>query len=173
MFEAALAKGVVLKKFYKELGGDISFANIKEQVVKTGLKNRKIKVMNAELKKVVDRMKTVQSQLQTMLKDSGWVENAREYAEKQGKEVKKLLTSDMGKMKSFLERERKELEKLQKQIPGEVKKLQKFVKVQKKELEKLLTSVRKASGKTSAKKTTGAPRRKSAAKKSSGASAQA
>lgn len=112
--------------------------------------------MNSELKKVVDRVVTAQSQLQAMLKDKTWVEEARKYAEKQSKEVKKLLKADVSKVKTFIERERKELERFQKQIPGEVKKIRKFVDGQKKELEKLLTSVRRtgATGSRTRKSTT-------------------
>lgn len=100
--------------------------------------------MNAELKKVVSRVKTAQTQLQALLKDKTWMEEARKYAERQGKEVKKLLAGDVSKVKTFIEKERKELERFQKQIPGEVDKLRKFVDGQRKELEKLLKTVRKA-----------------------------
>ena len=101
-----------------------------------------MKAMNSEFKKVVTRVKAAQSQLQVMLKDAAWVEDARKYAERQGKEVKKLIKGDVSKMKTFLERERKELNKFQKQIPSEVKKLRKFVTIQKKEFEKLLKGMR-------------------------------
>lgn len=101
--------------------------------------------MNSEVKKVVDRAKKAQSKLQTILKNQDWIEEARKYAEKQRKEVKKLLNSDVVKVKSFLEKERKELERFQKEIPGEVKKLRTFVKTQRKELEKLLKNLRRAS----------------------------
>ncbi len=123
-----------------------------------------MKTMNSELKKVVSRVKTAQVQLQSLLKNKTWVEDARKYAERQGREVKKLFSADVGKVKNFLEKERKELEKFQKQIPGEVKKLRKFVTTQKKEFEKLLLKVRKTNGlkKTrpvaSKKKTAGAKR---------------
>lgn len=102
-----------------------------------------MKSMNAEIKKVVGRVKEAQTQLQSLIKSQDWVEEARKYAERQGKEVKKLFAPDVEKMKSFLERERKELERFQKQIPSEVKKLKKFVNLQKKEFEKLLVNVRK------------------------------
>jgi hypothetical protein len=125
--------------------------------------------MNSEIKKILGRVKEAQSQLQGMIKSQDWIEDARKYAERQGKEVKKLFAPDVEKMRIFLEKERKELERFQKQIPGEVKKFRKFVNVQKKEIEKLLTNVRKmnpGSGtagtrKTKAKKTkTGAPKKK-------------
>lgn len=137
-----------------------------------------MKPMNADLKKVMERFKDAQGQLQNLLKDKTWVEDARKYAERQGKEVKKLLTADVAKVRVFLDRERKELERFQKQIPGEVKKFRKFVDGQKKEFEKLLKSVKKAGangkGKTKAKstkkKSTGA---KKTSKKASAASASA
>ena len=98
--------------------------------------------MNGELKKVVNRVKTAQESLQAVLKNQKWMEDARRYAERQGKEVKKLLSSDLGKVRTFIERERKELDRFQRQIPGEVKKLRAFVEGQRKELEKLLKNVR-------------------------------
>ena len=103
-------------------------------------------MMNTELKRVVSRVKSAQAQLQSVLKDQAWVEDARKYAERQGKEVKKLFTADIVKVKAFLGRERKELERFQKQIPNEVKKLRKFVNEQKKEFGKLLLSMRKPAG---------------------------
>jgi SPX domain protein involved in polyphosphate accumulation len=72
--------------------------------------------MNGELKKILSKVKTAQSQLQSMLKDKTWVEEARKYAEKQGREVKKLLDTDVAKVKTFIERERKELEKLLRRV---------------------------------------------------------
>ena len=104
-----------------------------------------MKSMNSEIKKVVERVKEAQVQLQGLVKSHDWVEEARKYAERQGKEVKKLFAPDVEKMKSFLEREKKELERFQKQIPSEVKKFKKFVNMQKKEFEKLLSNVRKMS----------------------------
>jgi len=97
--------------------------------------------MNAELKKIVSRVKTAQTRLQTVLNKQDWMEEARKYAEKQGTEVKKLLSSDLGKVKTFIERERKELERFQKQIPGEVKKFRKLLMQQRKDLEKMLGSI--------------------------------
>src|ERR1051325_1818452 len=86
------------------------------------MKEKNMKSMNAEIKKVVTRVKEAQVQLQNLVKSQDWIEEARKYAERQGKEVKKLFAPDVEKMKTFLERERKELERFQKQIPGEVKK---------------------------------------------------
>ena len=102
---------------------------------------------NKEIKKIVGKIKSVQKQFHGLVKDKAWLEDARKYAETQGKEIKKLVTGDMGKVKSFLDKEKKGLERFQKQIPGEIKKLKAFVHDQKKELEKLLASVKKASGK--------------------------
>src|SRR4051812_30060237 len=99
--------------------------------------------MNDDLKKVVGRVKAAQKSLQTFFKSQDWVEEARKYAERQGKEVRKLFSSDLTKVKSFLEKERRELERLQKQLPGEVEKLRSFVQGQRRELKKLLVRVRK------------------------------
>lgn len=100
--------------------------------------------MNVEIKKVLDRVREIQTRFQSVVKNQEWVEEARKYADKQGQEVKKLFAGDLSMMKTFLERERKELERFQKQIPGEVKKFRKFLKGQGKELKKLISSVRKA-----------------------------
>ena len=107
---------------------------------------------NKEIKKIVGKIKSVQQQFHGLVKDKNWLEDARKYAEQQGKEIKKLVSGDMNKVKSFLDREKKELERFQKQIPGEIKKIKAFVNDQKKELEKLLATVKKASGKGRKKK---------------------
>ena len=114
-----------------------------------------IKNVNAELKKVVGRVKEAQGELKAMIDNHDWIDEARKYAERQGKELKKLLGSDISKVKEFLERERKELERFQKQIPGEVKKLRQFVGDQRKELEKLIANVKKVTtqGASTAKRT--------------------
>jgi hypothetical protein len=116
---------------------------------------------NDDLKKIVGRVKATQTQLQAILKDKTWVEEARRYAERQGKEVKKLLAADMGKVRIFLERERRELERFQRQIPGEVKKFRQFVDGQRKELEKLLVNVRNAGTAKPPRKRKKAPARRS------------
>ena len=124
--------------------------------------------MNAELKKVVGRVKTAQAQLQSLLKDKTWIEEARKYAERQGKEVKKLLSGDVARVKTFLERERKELERFQKQIPSEVQKFRKFVDGQRKEFERLLKNVRRAgatAGSTRTHKTNGSNKGGSSSRK--------
>jgi hypothetical protein len=107
--------------------------------------------MRDTVKKVVTRVKAAQGRLQTVLKNQDWVEDARKFAEREGKEVRKLLAGDVSRVKTFLERERKELEKIQKQIPGEVKKVRDYVQKQGKELEKLLSNVKKASAKEKSK----------------------
>lgn len=127
-----------------------------------------MKSMNTEINKVVSKVKEAQGQLQNMINSHDWVEEARKYAERQGKEVKKILTSDVSKVKSFLEKERKELERFQKQIPGEVKKLRKFVNTQKKEFEKLLANVVKMSnngGKAKSAKTSAKPKKAATSRK--------
>jgi hypothetical protein len=123
-----------------------------------------------ELKKVLSRVKTAQSKLQTLLKNQDWVEEARKYAEAQGKEVKKLLRADVGKVRTFLEREKKTLEKFQKELPGEVKKFREFLLAQSKELQKLLANVSKMNGKRKTKtrkaKASGTKKKKKASSES-------
>jgi len=105
--------------------------------------SKNIKINNLEdVKQVLNKVKNAQGQFQALLKEKTWVEEASKYAEKQGKEVKKLLSADVAKVKVFLEKEKKELEKFQKQIPAEVDKLKKFVSAQRKEFEKLLVRIR-------------------------------
>ena len=94
--------------------------------------------MNAELKKIMGRVKQAQGKIQKVMKEQDWLEEARKYAERQGTEVKKLFSSDSSKVEAFLERQRKELEKIQKRIPGEVKKYRTLLQGQSKELEKIL-----------------------------------
>lgn len=109
-------------------------------------------MMNSpEVKKAIARLKNVQEQVHDLITDPSWVDDARKYAERQSKEIKKLIRSDADKVKKFVVRERKELEKFQKQIPGEVAKLKKYLVSQRKEFEKLLKQVTKAS-KSSQKK---------------------
>jgi hypothetical protein len=106
-----------------------------------------MKSMNSEINKVVSKVKEAQGQLQTMINSHDWVEEARKYTKRQGKELKKILTSDVSKVKSFLEKERKELERFQKQIPGEVKKLRQFVNIQKKEQHRLKSQAQQVQSK--------------------------
>lgn len=135
-----------------------------------------MKTMNSEIKKVVNRVKTAQERLNQFVQGQEWVDEARRYAEKQRHEVKKLLTSDLGKVRTFIEKERKELEKFQKQIPGEVKKFRTLIAGQRKELTKLLARLSKANaGKKAApkkaRKTTTTGKKKSASGSSASAGA--
>jgi DNA mismatch repair ATPase MutS len=125
-------------------------------------------------KKILDRVKKARSQLEILLKDRTWIDEAKKVAEKQGKEVKKIIDSDVAKLRGFLEKERSELEKLQAQIPGEVARIKKFVSGQKKELSKLLTTVKKRANQ---KKAPGGakkrPAKKAGAKRKSSSSGSA
>lgn len=120
-----------------------------------------MRAANGDWKKLVERLKTTQAQLQTMVKEGTWVDEARKYAEKQGSEVRKFLSADAEKFKVLLDRERKGLDKLQKQIPQEVQKFRDFVNDQKKEFEKLLLNIGKTSGmpETTSMKTWAKPRK--------------
>jgi GTP-dependent phosphoenolpyruvate carboxykinase len=99
------------------------------------------------------------------LNDHDWLDEAKNYAEKQRKEVKKLFAGDVEKVKKFLERERTSLERFQKDLPGEVKKLRGFMDGQKRELEKLMKNLRRATKtgklKPKKKKATGTAKKKS------------
>jgi dsDNA-specific endonuclease/ATPase MutS2 len=120
--------------------------------------------------------------INTLIKDN-WMDEARKFAERQGREVRKLIQSDLHRVRSFVEREKRDLEKLQKQIPGELNRWKKALEGQKKELTQLLNKAgprgaakAKASGKKKVASRTGGtkPRstqpRKKAAKSDSGSS---
>ena len=104
-----------------------------------------MKLMNGELKKVVEQVKAAQEKLNQLMKNQDWMDDARKYAEQQGQEVKKLFAEDASKLRQFLEAERREMERFQKQIPGEVKKFKNFLKSQRKEFQKLVNQIRAAS----------------------------
>jgi hypothetical protein len=127
--------------------------------------------LNAEVKKVVGQLKTAQKKFQQVINNKNLVEDLRGYAEKQGKELKKLLSADVSKVKTFIERERKELDKLQKQLPGELQKIGKFLGDQRKEFEKVIKQASrqvaaKKGGKTASKKKAAAPKKKATSKSS-------
>lgn len=112
-----------------------------------------------DVQKIIGRLKEARTQIETLIKDRSWMEEAKKVAEKQGQEMKKILDGDVAKLKAFLEKEKKELEKLQASIPGEVEKLKKFVDAQKQELTKLLGTV-KSKAETRAKSAKGAAKAK-------------
>lgn len=95
-------------------------------------------MFQAEIKGLVNRVKKGQARFNKLVNGGEWIEDAKRYAEKQGKEVQKLFRSDIRKVQTFLEKEKKQLEKYQRQIPGEIKKISSYVKTQRKEIEKLL-----------------------------------
>ena len=103
-----------------------------------------------EMKNWIEKMKAAQKQLNNLVKDN-WVNEAKRFAERQGKEVRKLIQTDITKVRTFVEREKKDLEKLQKQIPNELNKWKKVLETQKKELTGLLGKAQKASGGKAAK----------------------
>jgi hypothetical protein len=134
-----------------------------------------------DMKRWLEKVKSAQQQLNSLIKDN-WMDEARKFAERQGKEVRKLIQSDLHRVRSFVERERRDLEKLQKQIPGELNRWKKVLESQKKELSQLLgkTGSRGAAkAKSTGKKTTAragmaktspVKRRKKSAKSDSGSS---
>jgi len=111
--------------------------------------NKTSKVKKSDLNRILNQLKSAQKHFQGVIQNKTWIEDARKYAETQGKEIKKLISSDLSRVKAFINKEKKSLEKFQKQIPGELKKVQKYIGVQKKEFEKLLKNVNK---KTASKK---------------------
>lgn len=104
-----------------------------------------MKQLNQEFKKVMEQLRTAQSQIQSMIKNKDLVEEAKKFANQQGAEVKKLVEGDIKKIKRFIDKKKPEIKKLQKTIPAEVKKLQTFVNTQKSEIEKLLKKARRLS----------------------------
>jgi len=124
-------------------------------------KNRK----KVDVKKWLSRVRMTQGQMKSLIQGGGWMEDARQYLERQGKEVQKLIHGDLAKVKTFVERERRELERLQKQIPGEVTRWKKYLAAQRKELEKVLAGVRGASGAKKSKKARKSSKKKTASKK--------
>lgn len=126
-----------------------------------------------EINKVLKQLKTAQTQFQTVLKDRHWVEEAKKYAESQGREMKKLINSDLTKVKAFLDREKKELNRFQKNIPGEIEKWKKYVDQQKKEAEKLVKKIRRLAKTKGASATTTIRKRKKTTASASKSSAAA
>jgi len=101
-----------------------------------------MKLMNGELKKVVEQVKSAQAKINQLIQNQDWMDEARKYAEQQGMEVKKLFAEDVSKLRQFLEAERREMDRFQKQIPGEVKKFKNFLKNQRKEFQNLMTQIK-------------------------------
>lgn len=103
----------------------------------------KIKI-DAEVKKVIGRLKAARGQFEQLVKTQAWVDEARKFAEKQQREVKKLLNTDLHRVRAFIEKEKAGLNKLQQKLPTEVARVRKFVSLQRKDLEKMLKGLRKA-----------------------------
>ena len=111
-----------------------------------------------EIKRWIEKMKAAQQQINYLVKDN-WVDEAKRFAERQSKEVRKLIQTDIQKVRAFVERERKDLERLQQQIPAELNRWKKVLETQKKEFVHLL-------GKTPQAKTRKKSKRSTAKKKS-------
>ena len=86
--------------------------------------------IEADLKKVMARVKSVHSEIKGLLKQTKWVDEARKNAKSQGREVMEMFAGDIDRVRGFLERERRELERFHKQLPEEVEKFRKFVRGQ-------------------------------------------
>ncbi len=107
--------------------------------------------LELELKKVVRQIKKTQGHIQDLLKEKQWLEEARKYAESQGKEVKRILRTDLGKVKTFVAKERadiaefqKRFNRMQKDLPGELGKLKRYMRTQRAEAERFVRRLRKA-----------------------------
>jgi len=118
-----------------------------------------------DLKKLLARVRTTRARLKGLVQDGGWMEDARQYLERQGGEFQKLINSDLAKVRVFVERERRELERLQKQIPGEVKRWKKYLGSQRKELEKVLAGVRGATGVKKSRRAAKSSKKKTSSRK--------
>lgn len=130
--------------------------------------------MNKEdLKKVVSQIKTAQKQLEGFFKNTDVVGEARKYADKQKRELQKLLNGDVTLVKEFLEKQKGELDKLQKRIPTEVSKFKKYFESQRTDVEKLIMKVKKAAkgGAVKARKTARKATRKTSTRKTAASSA--
>ena len=51
--------------------------------------------MKRDLKKTIGKVKAAQGKLRSFLKNPKWIDEARAYAEKRGKEVRALISSDV------------------------------------------------------------------------------
>lgn len=94
-----------------------------------------------DLKAIVSKAKGAQKKIQAVLNNQAWLDEARLLAERQKKELSKLISGDVTKVKSFVEQERKALEKLQKEIPSDLTRYKTFFSTQKAEYQKLLKSL--------------------------------
>lgn len=123
--------------------------------------------LDVEVKKVVGQVKKAQAKFQEAVKSrANWIEDARKYAESQGKEVRKLIAGDFHKVKNFLERERKELDRFQKRLPTEIRKLKTYVNAQKREFEKILRVLRTTSAQAKGAAKGASKKKRSAASRS-------
>jgi archaellum component FlaC len=127
----------------------------------------KKQVMKADMKRWVEKFKGAQKQINALVKDN-WVDEAKRFAERQGKEVRKLIEADLHKVKTFVEREKRDLEKLQEQIPAELNRWKKLLESQKQDLSSLLGRAGDLAQaqKRSKKKRTASVKRKPASKRS-------
>lgn len=125
--------------------------------------------------RLMSRVKDAQDQWKTLLKDGSWMDDARQFLDRQRKDVQKLIHGDIEKLKDFLERERSGLEALQKQIPAELKRWKKYLKSQRQELEQILSVLgpQKKSRKKRQKRASKAPSRPTKKKKLASQSAPA
>lgn len=123
-----------------------------------------MKSLNEEMRKLVSQLRSAQDRFQSAVKNGSVLEEARKVAERQKKDVRKLLGKDFDRVMNFIEKERKELDRLQKRLPGEVAKLKKYVQNSRQEFERILKRAKKTAKKADAP-TGGASSSKTAKKK--------
>lgn len=130
---------------------------------------------NNEAKNIVNQLKTAQKKFQDAMKNKTLIEDVRKYADRQSRDVRKLLTADIQRVKTFVEREKKELDRLQKQMPNEIKKLKRYLAMQRRDLERLLNKARTGAKKKATKKKTAKKKtaKKTTKKKASASSSSA
>lgn len=130
--------------------------------------------ISVDLKNILRKIKGVQVQFKKTFDGKSVAVEAKKYADRQSKDLKKLINQDIEKVRSFLEDQKSEVERFQKQIPAEVKKWSQYLTSQRKELESILRTVssgtapkKKGSSKPKAKKSASPAKKRTRAKKTS------
>jgi hypothetical protein len=113
---------------------------------------KKEKLMNKDVKKVLEQVKASQAKLLEMISENDWVSEARSYAHRQSKELKKVFSEDVKKVQGFLEQEKKSFAQISSKLPKNIKNLFVFLEEQKKEFSLLLSQLGQMSGVSPTKK---------------------
>jgi hypothetical protein len=97
--------------------------------------------MNTKFKKIVGKFQEAQTAFNNFVNESDIVGKAKDYANKQSKEIKKFFAPDAKKMRQTLEKEKKNLEMFKKDLPRHMKKLGNFIEKQTNEISKVLAKI--------------------------------